>query len=169
MIDIFRLFCCIPKDVSFSPLVAFVTHKKIQRNSPKILHPRFWLFDFFYSHLWKSKNASIARCAIAKGRPATPPGTGGWKKGHLPPSLNFFSSFSRFWPQKILLRSIVRKNLSGDFFLCLYRGVVASYQRRRAGVRGGWGLDDGADVHVSLSAYRWRPISQSSSCGFIAA
>ena len=60
----------------------------------------------------------------------------GGKKGHLPPSLNFFSSFSRFWPQKILLRSIVRKNLSGDFFLCLYRGVVASYQRRRAGSGG---------------------------------
>ena len=32
--------------------------------------------------------------------------------------------------------------------------------------RGVGGLDDGADVHVSLSAYRRWPISQSSYCGF---
>jgi len=125
LIDIFRLFCCIPRDVSFSPLAAFVTHKKIERNSPKFLHPRvgyfiylyiyffflslslFLFFFFFYSRLWKSKNASIARCAIAKGR-LPPPATGRWrergggvgKKGHLPPPLNFFSSFNRFRPKK---------------------------------------------------------------------
>ena len=152
LIDIFRLFCCIPRDVSFSPLAAFVTHKKIERNSPKFLHPRvgyfiylyiyffflslslFLFFFFFYSRLWKSKNASIARCAIAKGR-LPPPATGRWrergggvgKKGHLPPPLNFFSSFNRFRPKKkrqkreLLLRAIVRKNLD-EYFSFFQRG-----------------------------------------------
>ena len=94
----------------------------------------FLFFFFFYSRLWKSKNASIARCAIAKGR-LPPPATGRWrergggvgKKGHLPPPLNFFSSFNRFRPKKkrqkreLLLRAIVRKNLD-EYFSFFQRG-----------------------------------------------
>ena len=88
--------------------------------------------------------------AIAKGR-LPPPATGRWrergggvgKKGHLPPPLNFFSSFNRFRPKKkrqkreLLLRAIVRKNLD-EYFSFFQRGGegVASYRRRRAGGRG---------------------------------
>ena len=60
LIDIFRLFCCIPRDVSFSPLAAFVTHKKIERNSPKFLHPRVGYFIYLYIYFFFSLSLSFS-------------------------------------------------------------------------------------------------------------